>query len=550
MRFLQNYRSSLFRKLFLSFFLIGFLPFLLLFLYIIYWAEDDLANNIIHEHEQQLVILTQRIQTTMHTLQKEIDFLAQLDSMNDILADDIDKRIARILQQKQHDLGQGITLIVIDNNNRIIASTERKKTTGPFHQEPNTLLFDTDIYASFQKKRQIGKLLLLFGFSNLQQFCINRDGIYSAIITKNLHSIAGSKLPFGPKLTKNADSYIDADYLILYKKLYGKLEDFYFIYGIDKKIAMHFLHKFLYILISLIPLVLFATFLSALYRSRKIISPITRLTDFTEQITQEKKYDRSIYINSEDEIGRLADAFNKLLQTITKTLSESKTKSVFISHMSHELRTPLNAILGFTQYLISYESLSETQQDAISKIENSAEYLLEMINSILDISKIEAGVMEVNPSRVDLAQTLKNIIMMLEPLAQQKNLYIEFTQENAFVIQTDKKLLQQIIINLLSNSIKFTREGSIKISIKQKGHNAFIEIRDSGIGIAPQDLEKLFDEFFQIDNDLQKESKGTGLGLSLSKRLAKLLGGDLIISSKGLSRGTRAILQLPFIKSS
>jgi len=236
------------------------------------------------------------------------------------------------------------------------------------------------------------------------------------------------------------------------------------------------------------------------------------------------------------------------IRLINATTQASRAKSAFISNMSHELRTPLNAIIGFTQYLITYERLSQEQMEIIGNIENSASYLLEMINGILDIAKIEAGKMELHYETVDIKELLLNVVNMLTPLAEQKELTFsldmqEFKEENIF---TDPYFVKQIIINLLSNAIKFTEKGGVDIRLETLGTKQLqLSISDTGIGIEAEDLEKLFQDFAQLDHKIQKKYKGTGLGLSLSKKLAKLLKGDLFIQSEGIEKGSKAILMLP-----
>ncbi|MDQ7068496.1 MAG: HAMP domain-containing sensor histidine kinase [Sulfurimonas sp.] len=234
------------------------------------------------------------------------------------------------------------------------------------------------------------------------------------------------------------------------------------------------------------------------------------------------------------------------IRLINKTMAASKAKSAFISNMSHELRTPLNAIIGSAQFLIAYEELSDAQQDSVGSIESSAEYLLNMINEILDIAKIEAGKMEVYKEKINILETLNNCYYMLQPLADEKGLDFELNSQNLtiFEIQTDPKIFQQITINLLSNAIKFTKEGFVKLTIYNDKKYLYIEIEDSGIGISKLDMLELFNDFTQVKNVMRKQHKGTGLGLSLSQKLAHILDGDVELFSAGLGYGCRATFSL------
>jgi signal transduction histidine kinase len=228
------------------------------------------------------------------------------------------------------------------------------------------------------------------------------------------------------------------------------------------------------------------------------------------------------------------------IRLIDKTTAASKAKSAFISNMSHELRTPLNAIIGFSQFMLSYEELTKDQEDTVTNIESSAQYLLGMINEILDIAKIEAGKLEPNVENVQIAPILHSAYEMLQPLAKEKNLELKLKDEAiaTLSIETDQKMVKQILINLISNAIKFTQEGSVVIEAYTNEGLLHVDVIDTGIGIEKEDLESLFEEFTQVENVMQKKHKGTGLGLAISKKMAQILGGDLFIESEGKGKGT------------
>ena len=217
--------------------------------------------------------------------------------------------------------------------------------------------------------------------------------------------------------------------------------------------------------------------------------------------------------------------------------------------MSHELRTPLNSIIGFSQLLIMYEDLTEDQQDTVGNIESSAQYLLNMINEILDIGKIEARKMDVYLEPVNLLKIIHGSYNMLQPLADDKNLKFELITDNCALtnLETDPKLFQQITLNLLSNAIKFTNEGSIKLEMFNDEEYLYVKVTDSGIGIEKDDLAQLFNDFTQVKNVMQKRHKGTGLGLSLSKKMANLLGGDVELRSDGLGLGAVSLFSIKLL---
>jgi len=234
------------------------------------------------------------------------------------------------------------------------------------------------------------------------------------------------------------------------------------------------------------------------------------------------------------------------IRLIDRTMSASRAKSAFISNMSHELRTPLNAIIGFTQYMIAYEELNDDQLDTMGNIESSAHYLLNMINEILDIAKIEAGKMEAHIEDVNILELVQSSHAMLQPLAKDKNINFDFIAvnfENKHY-KTDPKMFKQIVINLISNAIKFTQEGFVTIELYNNANTLFVSVKDSGIGISKEDMKQLFNDFTQVENVMQKQHKGTGLGLSLSKKMANILGGDVELLSEGVGYGTTSLFSI------
>ncbi|HAN78543.1 MAG TPA: hypothetical protein DCQ31_12650, partial [Bacteroidales bacterium] len=215
----------------------------------------------------------------------------------------------------------------------------------------------------------------------------------------------------------------------------------------------------------------------------------------------------------------------------------SRAKSVFLANMSHELRTPLNAILGFTRLMKLNPVIPENEIKNLDIVNRSGEHLLNLINNILDISKIEAGKTQVESKTMDLNSTLQDIILMMSQKAESKGLLLEseLADNLPLFIRSDELKIKQILINLLGNAIKFTEKGSIKLvvtaySTNNKGEYLLkFKITDTGIGIAPDYLNKVFEPFFQIENNTS--IKGTGLGLTISKQFTELLGGKLFVES-------------------
>lgn len=228
----------------------------------------------------------------------------------------------------------------------------------------------------------------------------------------------------------------------------------------------------------------------------------------------------------------------------------SRAKSEFLANMSHELRTPLNAIIGFAQ-LIRSEVLGEIKQkkylDYLGDIEVSGQHLLDLINDILDLSKIEAGKIELRIHRAELSKLLRDCISMMKERAESAGVNVHLhLPDDPMPIQADSRRLKQVVLNLLSNAIKFTPAGgTVHVAAAvdpQTG--ARIEIRDTGIGIAESDIERVFEPFTQIENALTRKHEGSGLGLPLTRALVELHGGRLDLKSQ-LGVGTTVAVTLP-----
>lgn len=228
---------------------------------------------------------------------------------------------------------------------------------------------------------------------------------------------------------------------------------------------------------------------------------------------------------------------------LAKIDAASSAKSDFISALSHELRSPLNAIIGYSQYMISYEALSDEQMDTLSKVEKAAYHLLDIINDILDIAKIEAGKIAIKSEKMMLNEEIKECVEILEALVEDKGLElrVDLRASNNLIIENDRKIVRQIVINLISNAIKFTHEGYISVHSSYHNNKLVIAVEDSGTGISKEDLQTIFDEFTQLKN-ANSSTKGSGLGLALSKQLSNAIGGELVISSQGVGKGATAYL--------
>jgi PAS domain S-box-containing protein len=223
----------------------------------------------------------------------------------------------------------------------------------------------------------------------------------------------------------------------------------------------------------------------------------------------------------------------ELLQARREAEAASKAKSVFLANMSHELRTPLNAILGFSRIVRrkGAKTLPQRQLENLDKVLVSAEHLLGLINAVLDIAKIEAGRMDVQPSTFDPAVLVEVCATTVQPMVKARVRLVRQIEQDLPQAYSDQDKLKQILLNLLSNAAKFTHEGQITLGAHRRGEMLVVDVIDTGIGIPQEALERIFEEFQQADASTTRRYGGTGLGLSISRKLARLLGGDLMATS-------------------
>lgn len=259
-----------------------------------------------------------------------------------------------------------------------------------------------------------------------------------------------------------------------------------------------------------------------------------------------------------DELGQVMHDFNFMAKQLDKKTSElenntkelieaHKHKDRFLANMSHELRTPLNAIVGFSDIIAqrAKKLKPEKLESYATRIISASEHLLTLISNLLDVAKIDAGVIELKIAKVNLVQTINNVVTMLKPLAEKKDILLNFNvQENLF-INADKAFLHQIFINIINNAIKFTEKGSISIKIFQTSTDKYkIDIIDTGIGISKKNQKRIFKDFHRVESGLTSNYEGTGLGLTLSKRLIELHNGTISVTSK-IKEGTTFSIILP-----
>jgi len=245
-----------------------------------------------------------------------------------------------------------------------------------------------------------------------------------------------------------------------------------------------------------------------------------------------------------------ANLFTEVEEKSRQLEMASQHKSQFVASMSHELRTPLNAIIGLTEMMVKNATRfgTEKAQEPLQRVNRAGTHLLGLINQVLDLSKIEAGKLELSPETVNLAPLLDDVIGTARQLAEQnKNRLILEAHENLGQVTVDPMRLRQILLNLLSNACKFTKQGEVKLRVKKvvDGRNWIeIAVADTGIGMTPEQQAKLFEEFTQADSSTARQFGGTGLGLAITRKLARMMGGDVTVTSDP-GKGSVFTVRLP-----
>jgi signal transduction histidine kinase len=284
--------------------------------------------------------------------------------------------------------------------------------------------------------------------------------------------------------------------------------------------------------------------------SWSLIGPIQRIDSRLAGIAA-GDFSERVDVDNRDELGALAANVNRMNDELRRLYTEleaaSRHKSEFLASMSHELRTPLNAIIGFTQVLQEemFGPVNEKQSEYLDDIHSSGNYLLSLINDVLDLSKVEAGQVELDVRPFSLRDALERGVVMVRERASEDGVEVELAAgSDVGVIEGDERRIKQVIFNLLSNAVKFTPPGGeVDVSASRVNGEVHISVADTGPGIAPDDHDRIFENFQQTDLGLEQRD-GTGLGLALSKRLVELHGGRIWLESE-LGKGSTFVVTLP-----
>lgn len=303
---------------------------------------------------------------------------------------------------------------------------------------------------------------------------------------------------------------------------------------------------------------------ATIFARKTVIETIRHLTSVSEKIAA-GDFNQRVHVTSGDEIGQLARSFNSMADQLERTMTQleqriietqiareeaersNQVKSAFLASMSHELRTPLNSVINFTKFVAKgvMGPVNERQEEALSKASNSAKHLLQLINDVLDMSKIESGSLNLFVEEdVDVQEIVQTVANTAEGMLEGKSVALQVeVGETLPHIVADKKRILQILLNMVSNACKFTQEGHVTIKARQQADNILLVVEDTGAGIAPEDQALVFEAFKQTDSGL-RQGGGTGLGMPISRSLAEAHGGRLWFESMP-GKGSTFYVSLP-----
>jgi signal transduction histidine kinase len=295
--------------------------------------------------------------------------------------------------------------------------------------------------------------------------------------------------------------------------------------------------------------------LMGVFRLRNLLKPLRTLTDFTCRVAEGDLACRAPVVRR-DEIGRLTEAFNAMLEHLGATLvskpAADAAKSRFLATMSHELRTPLNAIIGYSQLLQEVcqdRSIQGLSQD-LARIERSGAVLLKRVNQVLDYSRAETGNFRLDPQSFDVLDVIDEVVATAGPLAaaNRNRLGCRSHTQGAARIRSDLPRFRQSLTSLVANACRFTHDGSVTIVVSREAQGGrewiAVAVEDTGIGIAPEDQVRLFQPFTQVDSSATRPYDGSGLSLALSRKMCRLLGGDISLESQP-GKGSRFTMRVP-----
>lgn len=658
-------------KLFFAFIFIIAAGYLMIVFFLTNSETKVLKQRAIEHLRTEAEYAVRYIEDYIEHISSEIQFLKSLEVMDDLLVNDLDKRVTYILEKKREELDKSVDFIALNREKKVVSFTsgigptlEREllsKITKKSSDEKQAFIWNrflvvsTKVHASFDKKRDIGWLLVFLPLENLKKVLRSSSDIISWIIPpkelqKSLASI------FDPP--KN--SALEKNFIYITVPINDLLNGWKLGYAVEKRVAFQTIDEVKKVLLFAFIVMLILVSALTYMVDKHIVEPVRKLAKAAEKIVRLNDYSIRVESFSNDEVGTLSKNFNMLMektgeafetierrnkeyaqalaglmelfskmvlsQTRQETVEEAckelksltsaksvdfvpgkyipkeneillecaygaqnerkyygtiiikgakesvamekrffeaagkmislqiekigllemtqealKSKSSFFSALSHELRTPLGSILSLTQYLMTSSACKDLNiAQTLGKIESSASHLLQIINDILMMAKAETGVLVPSMQRCELKAVLNESLQMLEPLAEAKGITLtkSFPKDEIEAV-TDPKLLRHVIINLLANSIKYTYEGGVEVSLQKRGKKIEIIVKDSGIGIDKSVIDDIFKEFYR-EYRVQSSETGSGLGLALCKAIADVLNAKLTIESDGPGKGTIA----------
>jgi len=462
----------------------------------LYYAYDQnrrmLLEKINTNQHVQLQNIANAIRVDMLQLQDELHFLVQLESFNDLLIDDLDKRILAIIHHKKQSQKFPIELRVYDLKGKVIAQT----SSLVFHKERGIILQEK-VVSTLQKNRLMGKIELFVPYLSL--------GLY---FPKN-HQFYRVLSPQNNKVLQSNTTFVDGTHVRVYRFDKGVLDGF----KIESSLSKSQLDAVLYSLWSysaIIAIVLVSLLLLlALYYSVRL--------------------------------HKQRETLQKIqLQLLEEATHLAQVKSRFISQMSHEFRTPLNSIIGFSQFLSQEKLVDKEYENLPLNVEKAGKHLLSLVDNILALSQEEALPQEsINKSILDLVPLTQEVISIMSVQSRKKGLELHFeTSDKSLFQSTNKHTYQQILFNIIENAIKYTDKGSIKVSLQQEGKKVILSVKDTGIGM--EEMQTIFQAFVRLKS--AQSVKGTGLGLALVEAYVTKLEGKIEVQSRGLGHGSTFII--------
>jgi signal transduction histidine kinase len=399
-----------------------------------------------------------------------------------------------------------------------------------------------------------------------------------------VYSRDSARINLIPATPQSAASYFQGDSLVIVRDINLDRER---LGSIFLRIEIASLKSLFTRVVIIIAIIMASVFVFTYFVSSKlqalISRPVIDLAQTVKSISRQKNYAIRARKTTGDEVGDLIDGFNEMLEqiqnrdevlrrhsqnlalrsaevsaineqlniAIQKAEHASKAKSEFLAKMSHEFRTPLNAIIGYSELLM--EEMEEIHEPSfrtdLDRIHTSAKHLLALINDILDISKIEAGKMDIHLETFDIRQMIREVLNTVRDLVEKNGNELIFACDNALGTMTsDPMKLKQILINLIGNAGKFTQDGSVALNVyrfvSSGSYWLCFQIKDTGIGISPEDQKKLFQAFTQVDDSTTRKYGGTGLGLTITQRFIQMMGGTISVQS-ALGQGSTFEVHLP-----